>query len=160
MSLGPISHAVEVDAPPQLAFDLFTQRLGSWWPIAYTFFGPDFADAAIDPTPGGRWFERNLQGQEVAWGEVRVYEPPHRLGLTFAIGADRKPTSPAHASQVEVRFDAVNSGTRVEVRHWHFEHHGDDAQAMRAGMDSAQGWPTILAELRRAAAFIAARNHR
>jgi uncharacterized protein YndB with AHSA1/START domain len=54
------------------------------------------------------------------------------------------------ASEVEVRFSPAGPGrTRVEVEHRQFARHGEGADHLRAGMDSPQGWPVILAELRR-----------
>lgn len=150
MSNDHITHHVVVEAGPASAFDAFTAHLGAWWPLAYTFSGPNFLDAAIEPRVGGVWFERNRAGEKLSWGEVRACTPGARLVLAFAIGADRKPTSNEDASEVEVRFTAAGPGqSRVEVEHRDFARHGDGAEGLRAGMDSAQGWPLILAELRR-----------
>ena len=46
----------------------------------------------------------------------------------------------AQASEAEVRFTAVGDGsTRVDLEHRHFERHGDGAEKMKMGVDSAQG---------------------
>jgi len=150
MPNDPITHQVVVKAGTAGAFDAFTADLGAWWPLAYTFSGVDFVDAAIEPRAGGVWFERNQAGEKLSWGEVRDYTPGARLVLAFAIGADRKPVSNDAASEVEVRFLAAGPGqTRVELEHRDFARHGKDSETLRAGMDSPQGWPLILAELRR-----------
>ena len=150
MSNDRIAHDVVVEAGTASAFDAFTSHLGAWWPLAYTFSGVGFVDAAIEPRVGGVWFERNQAGEKLSWGEVRAYTPGERLVLAFAIGADRKPASNDAASEVEVRFSAAGPGqTRVELEHRDFARHGQGAEALRTGMDSAQGWPLILAELRR-----------
>jgi len=118
--------------------------------LSYTFSGPNFVDAAIEPQVGGVWFERNQAGEKLSWGEVRAYTPGERLVLAFAIGADRKPASNDAASEVEVRFSAAGPGqARVVIEHRDFARHGQGVEALRTGMDSAQGWPLILAELRR-----------
>jgi uncharacterized protein YndB with AHSA1/START domain len=145
-----VSHDVIVEAARESAFDAFTNHLGLWWPLAYTFSGPQFEDARIDQRSGGSWYERNDAGETMPWGEVRTYTPNERLVLSFAIGADRKPTTKASASEVEIRFSQADAGrTRVEVTHRDFERHGADADALSAGMNSPQGWPLILAEFRR-----------
>jgi catechol 2,3-dioxygenase-like lactoylglutathione lyase family enzyme/uncharacterized protein YndB with AHSA1/START domain len=150
MSDVSITHRVTVEAGLAVAFDAFTTHLGAWWPLAYTFSQADFEDAAIDPKAGGIWFERNDKGESLSWGEVRAYVPGERLVLAFAIGPDRKPVSNDAASEVEVRFSAADPArTRVEIEHRAFARHGEGGEALRAGMDSAQGWPLILAELRR-----------
>jgi uncharacterized protein YndB with AHSA1/START domain/catechol 2,3-dioxygenase-like lactoylglutathione lyase family enzyme len=150
MPTDQITHDVVVQAGPASAFDAFTVYLGSWWPLAYTFSGADFADAAVEPRVGGVWFERNVAGEKLPWGEVRGYTAGERLVLAFAIGADRRPVSNDAASEVEIRFAAGDFGhTRVEVEHRDFARHGEGADTLRAGMDSQQGWPLVLAQLRR-----------
>jgi uncharacterized protein YndB with AHSA1/START domain len=146
----PLTHHVIVDAAAAVAFDTFTTRLGAWWPLSYSFSGSRMADAANEPRVGGVWFERNEQGETLPWGNVRAFEPGKRLVLAFAIGADRQPAQDDAASEVEVRFSEAGPGqTKVEVEHRDFAKYGDAAATMRAGMDSDQGWPLILAELKR-----------
>ena len=150
MALEPVTHQILVPAPPGRVFDLFC-ALGAWWPLAYTFSEPRFEDGAVERRKGGRWFERDIEGKQLDWGEVRAFEEGRRLVLGFGIGLDRKPVPPDNASEVEVRFEPAEGGARVSVEHRAFERHGGGAEAMRAGMASPQGWPLILAELRRAA---------
>lgn len=133
MPNGPIVHSVIVDAAVPNAFDAFTADLGKWWPLAYTFSQERFADAAIEPRPGGVWFERDEGGERLCWGDVREYVPGERLVVGFAIGPDRQPVGNDAASEVEVRFTDAGAGrTRIEVEHRGFERHGESAEAMRA----------------------------
>lgn len=151
MSLSPVKHEVTLEVSADRAFELFTDRLGEWWPMTYTFSGSQFESARVEPRAGGRWFERTTSGDELDWGDVRAYERGRRLVLGFGIGPDRKPAPPERSSEVELRFVPEGARTRVLVEHRDFERHGDGAAATREGMASAQGWPVILAELRRAA---------
>ncbi len=80
---------------------------------------------------------------------MRAYEEGKRLVLGFGIGADRKPIPPENASEVEVRFEPAADGTRLKLEHRDFARHGDSGATLRAGMSGPQGWPVILAELRR-----------
>jgi predicted enzyme related to lactoylglutathione lyase/uncharacterized protein YndB with AHSA1/START domain len=145
-----IVHETVVDAGVETALDIFTTHLGAWWPLAYTFSLDRFRDAAIEPRAGGVWFEIDDAGQRLSWGEVRAFEPGARIVLGFAIGPDRQPAANDAASEVDVRFAHDTPGrTRVTVEHRAFERHGEGGDATRAGMDSPQGWPLILAELRR-----------
>jgi uncharacterized protein YndB with AHSA1/START domain len=147
--LPPISHHIVLDAPVETAFDVFATKLGDWWPLVFTFSGADFLTAMVEPRAGDRWFERTRKGDEISWGDVRVYERSRRVVVGFAIGPDRKPVPTEKASEVEIRFLSAAGGTRVEVEHRDFERHGEGAKALRDGMDSFQGWPILLAELRR-----------
>ena len=79
MSNDRITHDVVVEAGPASAFEAFAVHLGAWWPLAYTFSGPSFVDAAIEPEVGGVWFERNRAGEKLSWGEVRAYTSGERL---------------------------------------------------------------------------------
>jgi uncharacterized protein YndB with AHSA1/START domain len=135
--------AVERDA--EAAFHAFTHELGAWWPGAYTFSGEGFATAEIEPREGGRWYERDANGRELAWGEVRAWEPPSRLVLSWRVAADRTQEPPERASEVEVRFlPEGERRTRVVLTHRDFARHGDGAETMRAGMASQQGWRLLL----------------
>ena len=147
--LEPIRSSIGVGVPTELAFDIFVKDIGCWWPIAYTFGEDQFETAEIEPRAGGRWFERNLEGAETDWGEVRAFEAGWRLVLSFAVGPERNPEPPDKASELEIRFKQASGGTRLELEHRDFERHGKGADKLRAGMASRQGWPLILASYAR-----------
>jgi hypothetical protein len=42
----------------------------------------------LEPRLGGRLFERTSAGDEIAWGEVTVWEPPRRLGYLWHLRRD------------------------------------------------------------------------
>jgi uncharacterized protein YndB with AHSA1/START domain len=148
-AVSPVRAAIAVDVPQNRTFDAFAGALGRWWPLGYTYAQAGLDTAVIEPRVGGLWFERDLSGKETAWGEVRAWEPPSRLVLSFAVGADRAPEPEERASEVEIRFVPEEKGTRVELEHRDFERHGDGAERLRDGMASPQGWPLILAEFAR-----------
>ena len=53
---------------------------------------------------------------------------------------------PAHASQVEIRFNAEGPRqTRVELAHSGFEAHGAGAEAVRGSIGGEMGWTFVLA---------------
>lgn len=147
--IAPLRASITVDVPPDRAFGAFTGELGRWWPLAYTYAGAELDTAVIEPRAGGLWLERNRAGEETAWGEVRAWQPPSRLVLSFAVGADRAPEPEERASEVEILFLPEGSGTRIELEHRDFEKHGDGAERLREGMGSPQGWPLILADCAR-----------
>lgn len=50
---------VRVQAPPAVAWRVFTESMGTWWPLATHKIGKAKAvDTVIEPRVGGRWFER------------------------------------------------------------------------------------------------------
>jgi len=91
---------------------------------AQPMIGPQIV---FEPRVGGRIYERSHGGQEHEWGEITVWDPPHRLAYLWRIATDR-----ANATDVEIRFLAIGpETTRVEV-----EHGGRD----RLGSDFGQTW--------------------
>ncbi|MGI8511633.1 MAG: ATPase, partial [Solirubrobacteraceae bacterium] len=75
----PIAISVDVPVTPDVAFIVFTARLGGWWPQEYTWSGDALALIAIEPREGGRCFERGPERFECDWGRVTVCDPPSRL---------------------------------------------------------------------------------
>lgn len=146
-TIVPVRKTVEVAAPLEVAFDVFTTRFASWWPASHHIAAEPFVDAVIEPELGGRWYERDAEGRECDWGRVLAWEPPHRLVLSWAINPQfQQESDPGRASEVEIRFLAVDgSCTRVELEHRYFERHGEGGAQMRDSVDSTGGWGDILA---------------
>ncbi|MBV8201058.1 MAG: SRPBCC family protein [Acidobacteria bacterium] len=140
-----VHKTVLVEAPQAHAFAVFTERQGSWWPVATHHIGKTPAESAVlEPWAGGRWFERGVDGSECDWGHVLVWEPPHRVVLGWEISADWQ-HDPSLKTEVEVRFVAVGPrSTRVELEHRYLERYGDKYQQIRQGLDSAGGWTQLL----------------
>jgi uncharacterized protein YndB with AHSA1/START domain len=139
----PIRRSVTVGLPVDQAFAAFAD-LARWWPREYTWAGDTLEDIGIGPREGGFCFERGPHGFTCHWGRVLVWDPPARLVLAWQIAPDRAPEpNPAKASKVEVRFRSAGSaGTRVDLEHRAFPHHGDAADTYRQALASPQGWPS------------------
>jgi uncharacterized protein YndB with AHSA1/START domain len=151
MRMLPVRANCSVPLRPDRAFALFTREIGKWWPRVYTFSGERLTGVGIEPVAGGRWFECDDLGREIAWGDVRAFEPAQRLALTWAISARRTLESPRHASEIEIEFIEEDNGhTRVELEHRQFARQLDGEQ-IRAGMASPMGWPFILQQYAQAA---------
>jgi hypothetical protein len=70
---------VSVQAPLMVAWQVFTEHMGKWRPLAIYKIGKAKAvDAVIEPRVGGRWYERGDDGSTCDWGLVRSWEPPSR----------------------------------------------------------------------------------
>ncbi len=141
-----VRKSIHVAASPERAFRVFTEQLGSWWPLATHHIGKvDAKDAVIEPRVGGRFFERGVDGSECLWGHVLAWDPPRRVILSWELNADWA-HDPSIECEVEVTFLAEGDGTRVELEHRGFESYGEKAEEIRKSVDSPGGWTGILAE--------------
>jgi uncharacterized protein YndB with AHSA1/START domain/uncharacterized protein YciI len=133
-TLPPLRRQVVVPAGPDVAFEVFTRRIGDWWPVErFSVHGAKATAAFRD----GRLVETGPDGEEVVWGTVLDWEPPRMLRLTWhpGRGADR-------ASEVEVSFAPVSDAlTVVTVEHRGWQRYPDP----RAARDEYRnGWPAVL----------------
>jgi uncharacterized protein YndB with AHSA1/START domain len=141
-----VRRQITVAASQERAFEVFTARLGTWWPKEYSIGQSPMADFIVEPKAGGRWYEVGQDGAQCDTGRVLAFEPPTRLVLAWHLnGQYQFDPDPEHASEVEVRFVAEWPGqTRVELEHRGFERHGAGADAVRASIDGQTGWTYCL----------------
>jgi hypothetical protein len=110
--------STRVAASPQRAFDVFTRRIGDWWVhndlLRLTPRDPGVI-AFREPDEDGvrRLVETRANGKEFEIGKVSVWAPGERL----VVGWRQATFGPDHATEVEVKFEAVDSDTRVTVEH-------------------------------------------
>jgi uncharacterized protein YndB with AHSA1/START domain len=143
MTIAPIVHRVRVKAPPSRAFDLFATRIGDWWPKGRTIGRNPHVAILVEPMAGGRWFERDAQGDETCWGKVLAWEPPSRLLLAWQINAQWV-FDPTLLTEVELTFEpAEGGGTLVTLEHRDLERFGAGAAGHAGQLDS--GWPRFIA---------------
>jgi uncharacterized protein YndB with AHSA1/START domain len=138
---APVRKTIRVNAPQARAFEVFTARFSSWWPKAHHIGAAEMKDAIIEPRKGGRWYEKGVDGSECDWGEVLAWEPPSKVVLSWRLNGQFK-IDEAVESELEVRFIADGSATRVELEH---RITAADAEQIRAAVDSPQGWSGLLA---------------
>jgi hypothetical protein len=121
------------------AFDLFTRRLGEWWPLASNSLALKHAASChLEARPGGRIFERTAEGAESVWGTIVEWVEPERFAASWHPG--RHPDS---AQVLAVRFVAVGGQTRVELEQRDWEQAGHRAEELRERNED--GWPGVLA---------------
>ena len=135
-----VTVTIDVAVDPDTAFEVFTGEIDSWYqrgPHSWRF--PDRAvGIRFEPRVGGRLLEVHdrATGDGFAFGEVRVWEPGARL--VFADLVSSEPPEPL--TEVEVRFEAVDEGTRVTL-----EHRGlDRLPSEVAAQKRMYGWQTTL----------------
>jgi uncharacterized protein YndB with AHSA1/START domain len=146
MTIPAACKTVTVNAPIERAFRVFTEQFNTWWPQGHHIRPVDLAEAVLEVREGGRWYERGVDGGECEWGRMVVFQPPHRLVLTWQIdGSFQYDPDPSRASEIEVNFTDLGGGqTRVELEHRAFERHGDDGQRVYDGVSGPGGWPGIM----------------
>lgn len=152
MAIEPIRLSIEIAAPRTHVFEVLTRELADWWPAEFTFSGDRFASASIDHLAGGEWFEIDADGQKTSWGEVRDWQPPELLVLSWRVAADRSQEPPDQASEIRIRLSELSPATTLlKFEHDDFGRHGEGGASMRDGLASGQGWSAILERLRFAA---------
>jgi uncharacterized protein YndB with AHSA1/START domain len=140
---APVRKSILVSAPQDRAFDVFTAGIGRWWPKSHKIGPADLDRPIIEPTEGGRWYERDVDGSECEIGKVAVWEPPARLVLIWQLTPEFT-YDPNLITEVEVRFTPEGNGTRVDLEHRDLERMGDKAEAMRETVSGPGGWPGLL----------------
>jgi uncharacterized protein YndB with AHSA1/START domain len=136
--IEPLRLSYDINAPADHAFDVWTNRLAAWWPKGHSASGDPNTTVVFEPRLGGRIFERTSDGNEIEWGEITRWEPPHRLGYLWHITRQR-----AEATQVELAFVDVGDGTcRLDIEHSGWENLGTDAAQFRAG--NVNGWGALI----------------
>jgi uncharacterized protein YndB with AHSA1/START domain len=134
--------SIVVDAPQQLAFDVFTQDMGGWWPPDHHILEGELAEMVFELRAGGRIYDVGVDGSECQWARVLAFEPPGRVVISWDITTEWKlETDLARTSEVEVRFVAEGpERTRVELEHRHLDRHGEGWQNLRGAVGSPGGW--------------------
>ncbi len=141
-----VAHSIVVGASVDKAFATFTEEFGRFKPREHNLLGVEIAETVLEGRVGGHLYDRGVDGSECRWARVLVYEPPHRLVVSWDISTSwQVETDPAKSSEVEVRFVAETpTRTRVELEHRHLDRHGEGWERVRDGVDADQGWPLYL----------------
>ena len=141
-----VRKTIRVKAPQDIAWRVFTEQMGTWWPLAaYKIGKANAVDAVIEPRIGGRWYERGEDGSTCDWGSVLAWEPNARLLLSWDIDANFQ-YDPELKTEIEVRFIAEADGfTRVELEHRRLDRFGARREEMRNVFDKTGDWGQLLA---------------
>lgn len=141
-----VTSSVEVEAPIERAFKVFTEDFGKFKPREHNLLAAPIAETVLEPRVGGYVYDRGTDGSECRWARVLAFEPPHRVLLTWNISPQWQiETDPNKVSEWEVRFTALTpQRTRVEIEHRKLHRHGDGWENVRDGVGGDQGWPLYL----------------
>ena len=136
---------VEVSAPPEHAFEVFTVGIDRWWNRAHHVQSGELKEIGVDPEVGGRLWEENDAGDVCVWGRVLTWDPPREFAFSWLIGPDwGVPAPDAVGSRVTVTFAPTSAGTNVTLIHDRLDVHGPGWETVRDGVGSAGGWPAGL----------------
>jgi uncharacterized protein YndB with AHSA1/START domain len=143
--------ALRIGAPPARVFEAFTAEIGQWWRPNPLFRLTERGDGrlALEPRLDGRLTETYADGGEFEVGRVRVWEPPERVVLSWRAAS----FPPDFETEVHVRFEPVDEGTRVVVEHFgwdglpreHAARHGSPLFAFQQRL--AEWWQALLGSL-------------
>jgi uncharacterized protein YndB with AHSA1/START domain len=144
--VAPIRQKVEVPGSPDRAFRLFTEQMGTWWPVhdysrAVSEFQAENVRAErleFQTRLGGSILEHMSDGRVLPWAEVIVWEPPHRVVMAWRPHSSEEPPT-----EVDVTFTPRDGDTLVELEHRGWE---GLSEAFREGLYDiyARGWVTTL----------------
>jgi uncharacterized protein YndB with AHSA1/START domain len=155
---GIVRKSVHVKAPIERAFSVFVEQMETWWPATHHIGKTPFEAIFVEPRVGGRWYERNAEGQQCDWGTVLAWDPPHRVALSWHVGPGHDQPDwvcdpdKTKASEVEISFKQEEPGvTFVELVHSKLERHGEGWEQLRAVFDGPGAWVDILALYAKAA---------
>jgi len=150
-----------VPLPPDEAFALFTEEVDRWWRRGPRFRAElDGKEGVLrfEPGVGGRLLEVYDAAADEAFelGRILAWEPAKRL--VFQIGG--RDFASDEWTEVEIRFERVERGTRVSIDHYGFDAlgtdhgvwHGQDRDAFIGSM--GLWWGDLLVSLRAAGSRI------
>jgi Activator of Hsp90 ATPase homolog 1-like protein len=141
---APVRKSITVKAEAAHAFEVFTGRIGNWWPHTHTIGTSPQKNIVLEPREGGRWYEIGEDGSQCNWGKVLAWEPPTRVLLGWQINSDWK-YDPDLVTEVEVTFTPLGKDlTRVDLEHRNLERFGEKVEAVRTAIDSDGGWTKIM----------------
>ena len=137
-TVAAVEKEIEVGLSVEEAFELFTEGVGTWWPLdeGHSIFRGEAASCTFEGRVGGKLYETHPDGSVGIWGTVQVYEPPHTFAATWHPGHEAD-----MATYLEVRFTPSGDGTRVSLKHSGWEARGEDAQKIREGYGT--GWDFV-----------------
>jgi uncharacterized protein YndB with AHSA1/START domain len=141
-----VSASIEVNAPVQRAFEVFTGDFGAFKPAEHNLLAVPIAETVVETHVGGHIIDRGADGSECPWATVLAYEPPDRFVFSWNISPYWQiETDTTKRSEVEVTFTDLGSDrTRVDINHRHIDRHGEGWTGVREGVSTDEGWPLYL----------------
>jgi uncharacterized protein YndB with AHSA1/START domain len=143
--LPDVRKSVTVAATPDECFKIFTERPTDWWPPSHILVRKERVGLAFEPGVGGRYYEWDVEGNEIAWGRVLEWVPGRRVAMSWRITPywQSLPTDEG-ASEIEVDFEAEGEGhTKVSLAHVKLDRHGPGAENIFKALDGPSPGETL-----------------
>ncbi|WP_448699546.1 SRPBCC family protein [Mucilaginibacter sp. AW1-3] len=139
-TIESIKKELLVEASQETAFNVFTSKMGAWWPKTHHVGSCPMIELILESKPNGRWYSTHEDGSEVNVGHILVWDPYGRLVLNWQINGDFKYDA-ALTTEVEVRFIAEGpKRTKVIMEHRDLDKLGGGKAI--GSMD--EGWGMIM----------------
>ena len=137
-----VEKRLEIDRPLEATFELFTDRMGEWWPLAtHSIYADQSAEIIVEGRAGGEIFEQTADGRRARWGVIEQWDPPNGFRVRWRPSLD-----PGPETTWEVRFRALGEGrTALELDHWGWEAFGEKADELAD--EYTGGWDMVLSGL-------------
>ncbi|MEM9035089.1 MAG: SRPBCC domain-containing protein [Actinomycetota bacterium] len=133
----PVIRTATVARDPERTFRAFVDEIGAWWPLpSHGIFQADSGGVRF---VDGQVVETATDGRQAIWAEVLGWDPPTGFVLAWHPGRDE-----ASSSRVEVTFEQVDAGTRVQIRHDGWESFGEDGFGHRRSYVGPSAWGHVL----------------
>ncbi len=142
IEIAPVVKTIEVARSAEDAFQLFTARMGGWWPTdthsrAQSKLGEKVVSVTVEPRVGGRVFETLQDGRTLDWAEVLAFEPGKLFEMSWRLGREQ-----TQWSIVAVAFDALGpSRCRVTLTHSGWENTAEGAKTRESYNN---GWVKVF----------------
>ena len=143
--LDAIVRTIEVPCSQKVAFEVFLNKMDSWWPLdrftTSAMRGEPAKSIRVEAKQGGEIVEIAFDDAETLWGTIKSYDPHGFLSMEFHVPQpDQKVDS---RSLVEVQFTALgDEQTRVKLTQSNWEALGEMAEQMHGGYSGA--WVMIF----------------
>lgn len=148
-----VHYSVDVAAPIDHTFKVFTEQMYVWWDPTHHLLD-NVVEMRVDQYVGGRITDVDADGTTQSWSRILAFEPPTTFAFSWDIDvAWEIESDPGKCSEIWVSFEPIgDSSTRVSLDHRHLDRHGDGWEGMASAMTAPGAWGAGLARLAKVAA--------
>ncbi|WP_200931389.1 SRPBCC family protein [Frankia sp. R43] len=148
-----VTHSVDVAAPAEHVFDVFTGQMNTWWDPTHHLL-PGTVEMLVEPFVGGAITDVAADGSRCTWARVLAFDPPTHFAFSWNINLRWEiETDSERCSEVHVSFEATSeTSTRVVLEHRHLDRHGEGWESMHDAVGGPDGWVRGLTRFAQTAA--------